>query len=181
MFPALPAKLEPEPLPPGVNARPFASIGDLLPVLVRKSAQNCWNARTDFNVAALEVFSEIDGIHSFYYITSRSALAAVAAFMTRSQKKRRAAYFFAVPEHLVVEYALPVSREPVTDSNCPPLHDLHRHVKINDDSKEPLFREIQARQLFNYRVESTVMRQIAERLQAQNCRDYAVGPCLCEP
>ncbi len=182
MFPALPEPLEIEALPEGVNSRTFTSIEPLLPALVRKSAQGDWNVSVDYDVAALQVFDELDGVHSFYFVSTLAALAAVAAFMTRNQTKPRAAYFFVLPEELAAAYVLPVSAAGVVDSNCPPLQELHRHVLIGDDRKEPLFREIQNRQLFNYRVCKPTIDAMVRLLREQNCRDYESGQCAsCDP
>jgi hypothetical protein len=181
MLPALPDTLNIEAPPANVNARLFTSIDELLPVLVRKSAQHAWNAYADFDAAALEVFNEADGIHSFYRIDSLAALVVVAVFMTRTQTKRSAAYFFAIPEQLALQYALAVTKEPVDNSDCPPLDDLHRHVQIDAENKERLFRDIQDRRSFNYRVDKPTMNIMARSLVEQGCRDHASGPCLCEP
>jgi hypothetical protein len=180
MFPALPDTRNVDTIPSNVDARAYTNLEALLPILVRKSTQDSWNARADFDIAALEVFDEIDGIHSFYHIPTLNALAAVAAFMTRHQSKRRAAYFFALPDALILEHALGVSEALVDNSNCQPLHDLHRHVNISGDRKVLLFREIQEAQLYNFRIGKNAMNEMEVLLRARNCRDYSDGTCECE-
>src|ERR1700691_3600062 len=170
MFPALPSAPKQGP-PADGNAKIFDDIAHILPVLVRKSRQGDWSVATDLDVAALEVFDEADGIHSFYRVATTCSLVAVAAFMTRNQDKFRAAYFFALPEDLVTEYALQVSAVPADGSSCPPLNAIHRHVEIEEKKKEALFREIQQRHVFNYRIDKESMVTMKRLLTQSKCRD----------
>jgi hypothetical protein len=180
MFPELPVPVDAVPIPRDVNGRPYTDLDRLMPILVRKSSQSSWSAVADHDVAAQEVFSEPDGIHSFFRVGTPNALAAVAAFMTKHQSKRRVAYFFALPEQLVLDHELAVTFAPIEHSNCKPLSELHRHVEISEDRKERLFREIQEAQLFNYRVDRNAMSRMEDLLRTWNCLDYMVGPCFCE-
>jgi len=179
VLPALPENDVRRAVPGDVNAKSFLEIKDVVPILVRKSTQGIWSADDDLSVRARDIFNEEDGVHSFFHVTDASALASVAAFMTRLQSKRGAAYFFALPEDLAVRHALTVSETPVEESKCGPLVNLHRHVDIDPSKREALFAAIRDRKLYNFRVDKTSIADMVRLLADQGCLDYCNGPCAC--
>lgn len=147
---------------------------------MRKSTFDAWAPENEVPIAAQNVFEEQDGIHSFYRVGEADQLAAVAAFMTRAQDKPRPAYFFALPDDIVLKYKLEVGSAMVDGSRCPPLHGLHFHVLIAADKKGPIYREIRERSLFNYRVGKAARSSMISKLQHWGCLDHSQGPCNVE-
>jgi hypothetical protein len=158
-------------------ARLIAELRQYLPALLRKSTMDAWSVENEAEIAAMNVFDEPDGIHSFFRVASVDELVAVAAYMTRSQEPPRAAYFFALPEDMIAKYELPVDACPADDSRCPPIHALHRHVLIGEIQRVLMFDEIRGRGLFNYRVDRSARRTMIDLLHDRHCLDYSDGPC----
>ena len=169
--------------PADVVCRRYLEIAELTPVLVRKTAQDPWYKQPDLQLAAADVFSESDGVHSFFEISSVADLAAVGTFMSRGGDKpfKRAAYFCALPLRIIESFALPVEHA-ATESACPPLNDMHRHVSLDPTKRLAVFVEIQNANLFNFRVDKRTMYAVRDVLQNRGCLDYSAGPCaVCAP
>ena len=179
MLPALPELANRGGLPAGLNAKSFIQIGDIAPILVRKSTAAVWSDIDDVAIRAAEVFNEADGIYSFFHVASASNLASLASFMTRQQTKRRPAHFFAIPADLLGELELDVSETIVEESKCGPLGDMHRHVVIGSEKREALFGAIRERSLYNFRVDARSMKEMVGILTDRGCLDYSIGPCDC--
>ena len=179
MLPALPVLANRGDLPAGSDTKSFIQIGDIVPILVRKSISSVWIDIDDIAIRAAEVFDEADGIYSFFHVPSASSLASVASFMTRQQAKRRPAHFFAIPDDLVGELELAVSETNVEESKCGPLSDMHRHVDIGPEKREALFAAIRERSLYNFRVDAGSIREMVQLLTDCGCLDYSQGPCNC--
>lgn len=177
----VPASAADAALPADIPCRRYLDIAALLPVLVRRVPQDAWHKQPDLDLAANDVFSEEDGLHSFFEIASTADLATVGTFLSRGGDKpyRRAAYFCALPSHLVELFSLIVEDAP-TDSACPPLNAMHRHVLVDPVKKASLFAEIQSANLFNFRVDKRTMHFVRDALSGHHCLDYSNGPCdLC--
>jgi hypothetical protein len=179
MFPALPNDVtNAAPLPLGGFSRRLVDVHEILPALMRKSTMDAFAPTNEPEIGALNVFDEMGGVHSFYYVSTTDELVAVSAFMTRSQERPRNAYFFALSNDLAARYELSASQSPADRSRCARLNGLHRHVTISDDKKIPLFEEIRQRGLHTYRVDVVARRTMIELLVHWNCLDHASGPCV---
>jgi len=179
MLPSLTAALESQRLPDDIDGREFQRIAEITPVLVRKSSVNPWQGRNEVATRAQEVFDEADGVHSFYRIESANDLAAVAAFMTRNQKKLRAAYFFALPSDLIPQHVLRMEQQNADGSRCYQINRFHLNVAINVASREDLFQAILVRHLYNYRVDVPAILDMVNSLRNWKCLDHTDGPCRC--
>lgn len=169
--------------PAGIHCRPYLDIAELMPVLVRKTAQDTWDEWRDIELAANDIFPDDDGVHSFFEIHSAVDLAAVGTFLSRGGDKpyKRAAYFCAMPRRIVESFALTVEQAP-TESSCPPLNAMHRHVFVDPAKRVDIFAEIQNANLFNFRVDKRTMHVVRATLFDRHCFDYSDGPCeRCAP
>jgi len=179
MFPAL-ARGAPLEIPLDLRGRvqQYTDIAAWLPALIRRSSMAAWSDRADLEIAAREIFSEQDGVHSFFCAPDVSSLIAVATYLSKGSLSpyKSTSYFFVLPHEFVTGFALPVELAP-HESSCAHINALHRHVTVDDATKARLFAAVQERGCFNYRVDKSSLSASSAALTGVGCLEYSAGPC----